>query len=192
MFKKFHPKEDISSQVSIKTSVQRGIRSKILEQMPLLADGEGSEEGSVLDSLWPKKEGLTLVKCREHISIFALNGEPLFFQHFDGPYFPCLRVLHKYPELLPHVKIDRGAIRFLLAGANMMCPGLTSPGGSLPPPDLALPAETSVAIFAEGKEHAVGVGILKMSTEDIRKINKGVAIESVHYLGDDFYKLMTI
>jgi len=52
----------------------------------------------------------------------------------------------------------------------MMCPGLTSPGGSLPPPDLALPAETSVAIFAEGKEHAVGMGILKMSTEDIRKI----------------------
>lgn len=59
---RFHPKEDISSQVSIKTSVQRGIRSKVLEQMPLLAEGEGSEEGSVLDSIWPRKEGLTLVK----------------------------------------------------------------------------------------------------------------------------------
>lgn len=60
----------------------------------------------------------------------------------------------------------------------MMCPGLTSPGGSLPPADLALPAETSVAIFAEGKEHAVGMGILKMSTEDIRKI-KSVLSHSV-------------
>ena len=30
------------------------------------------------------------------------------------------------PFLLPKVGIDRGAIRFLLAGAPMMCPGLTS------------------------------------------------------------------
>ena len=32
---------------------------------------------------------------REHLSIYALHGEPLFFQHFDGPYFPTLRLLHK-------------------------------------------------------------------------------------------------
>lgn len=29
------------------------------------------------------------------------------------------------------LQVDRGAIRFVLAGANIMCPGLTSPGGSL-------------------------------------------------------------
>lgn len=32
---------------------------------------------------------------REHISILALSGKPLFFQHFDGPYFPTLRLLHQ-------------------------------------------------------------------------------------------------
>lgn len=37
------------------------------------------------------------------------------------------------PFLLPKIGIDRGAIRFLLAGANMMCPGMTSAGGWLPP-----------------------------------------------------------
>jgi malignant T-cell-amplified sequence len=52
----------------------------------------------------------------------------------------------------------------------MMCPGMTSPGGSLPPKELALPAGAAVAIFAEGKESAVGMGVLKMSTEDIKKI----------------------
>jgi hypothetical protein len=30
--------------------------------MPLLAQGEGTEEGSLLDQIWPKKEGLTLIK----------------------------------------------------------------------------------------------------------------------------------
>jgi predicted ribosome-associated RNA-binding protein Tma20 len=34
-------------------------------------------------------------RSREHISLFTLHGEPLFFQHFDGPYFPTLRLLHK-------------------------------------------------------------------------------------------------
>ena len=26
-------------------------------------------------------------------------------------------------------QVDRGAIKFVLSGANIMCPGLTSPGG---------------------------------------------------------------
>lgn len=28
-------------------------------------------------------------------------------------------------------QVDRGAIKYVLAGANIMCPGLTSPGGAL-------------------------------------------------------------
>ena len=85
------------------------------------------------------------------------------------------------------VKIDRGAIRFLLAGAPMMCPGLTSAGGYLPPADVALPAGTPVAIYAEGKEHAVGVGITKLGTEEMRQVNKGVGVELMTYLGDDLW-----
>ncbi len=34
-------------------------------------------------------------RSRDHLSIYTLHGEPLFFQHFDGPYFPTLRLLHK-------------------------------------------------------------------------------------------------
>lgn len=29
------------------------------------------------------------------------------------------------------LQVDRGAIKYVLAGANIMCPGLTSPGGAL-------------------------------------------------------------
>jgi len=32
------------------------------------------------------------------------------------------------PFLLPHMQVDKGAIKFILSGANVMCPGLTSPG----------------------------------------------------------------
>ncbi|KAI0685475.1 hypothetical protein BC835DRAFT_1408811 [Cytidiella melzeri] len=179
MFKKFQPSTDISGQTSVKSSVQRSLRSSILSQWTI--------DPETFDQIWPKKEPITLVKCREHISIYQLHGEPLFFQHYDGPLFPTLKILHKYPFILPKVGVDRGAIRFLLAGAHMMCPGLTSKGGYLPAADEGLPAETPVAIFAEGKENAVGLGTTKLSTEEMKKVNKGVGVETVHYLGDDLW-----
>lgn len=39
------------------------------------------------------------------------------------------------------LQVDRGAIKFVLSGANIMCPGLTSPGGAL---DDEVGAETPV------------------------------------------------
>jgi malignant T-cell-amplified sequence len=74
----------------------------------------------------------------------------------------------------------------------MMCPGLTSKGGYLPSADDALPKDTPVAIFAEGKEHPLGIGITKLSTEDMRKINKDVGVETATYLGDDLWALQSI
>jgi PUA domain protein len=90
------------------------------------------------------------------------------------------------------LKVDRGAIRFLLGGAHMMCPGFTSAGGYLPPADAALPAGTPVAIHAEGKVHAVGIGITKLGTEEMRKVNKGVAVETTTYLGDDLWAVQSL
>ncbi|TFK55246.1 hypothetical protein OE88DRAFT_1654005 [Heliocybe sulcata] len=184
MFKKFQPSTDISGQTAVKSSVQRSIRAGILSNWKIDSD--------TFESIWPKKENITLVKCRDHISIYALHGVPLFFQHFEGPFYPTLRLLHKYPFVLPTVRVDRGAIRFLLAGAHMMCPGFTSKGGSLPPAEEALPAETPVAILAEGKEHAIAIGITKLSTEDIKKVNKGVGVEVVTHLGDDLWALQKV
>ncbi|WVQ93777.1 hypothetical protein IAU59_000855 [Kwoniella sp. CBS 9459] len=251
MFKKFNPKEDVSSSTSLKSSVQRNIRSSLLTQIPFLTQpayrdpssaaapadaevaapgpapaeeeetggkkggkkggkgkgkgkgkdkedkkdkdedegGEGDVGGAVIDDIWPKKEALGLTKCHDRISIFTVQQVPLFFQHFDGPFIPTLKLLHRYPDMLPHVQIDRGAIKFLLAGANMMAPGLLSAGGKLPD---GLAKDEVVAIHAEGKEHACGIGKLVASSEEIKKAAKGVAVEVVCWIGDDLWKVDTI
>jgi len=181
MFKKFSSTADVSGQTIVKSSTQRSIRAAILSRWRV--------EPETLETFWPKKETLTHVKCREHLSIYTVNGEPIFFQQSDGPFYPTLRVLHKYPYILPAVKVDRGAIRFLLAGANMMCPGLTSAGGYLPPDETPLEAGTAVAIFAEGKEHAAGIGITKLSTIEMKQVNKGIGVETITYLGDDLWAI---
>ncbi len=93
------------------------------------------------------------------------------------------------PSILPKVQVDRGAIRFLLAGANMMCPGMTSAGGWLPPNEEPYAEKTPVAIFAEGKEHPAAIGITQISTTDIRKVNKGIGVETITSLGDELWNV---
>jgi malignant T-cell-amplified sequence len=71
------------------------------------------------------------MSSREHISLLTLDNEVLFFQHFDEAYVPSLRLVHKCripwsrdllvdPDAFTTVQVDRGAIKFVLSGANIM------------------------------------------------------------------------
>lgn len=51
--------------------------------------------------------------------------------------------------------MDRGAIRFVLGGAHIMCPGLTSPGGKM---EEELPADTPVVGSWRGRGRGRGMG----------------------------------
>ena len=65
------------------------------------------------------------------------------------------------------VTVDKGAIPFLLGGANIMCPGLTNPGSFMPEDTEegpGVPKGAGVVIFAEGKENAIAVGVMVMSS----------------------------
>ena len=60
-----------------------------------------------------------------------LGDEPLFFAARDNPWLPTLRLLHKYPLMMNRLRVDTGAIKFVLSGANIMSPGLTSAGATI-------------------------------------------------------------
>lgn len=68
------------------------------------------------------------------------------------------------PFMCPLMQVDQGAITFVLSGANIMCPGLTSKGANMTP---GLAVGQVVTVVAEGKEHALAVGILKMTPEEM-------------------------
>lgn len=119
------------------------------------------------------------------MQLLVFENQPLFFSTRDGGWFPTLRILHQYPDMMPRLRTDKGAIKFVLSGANIMAPGLTSPGATLHD---EVEAETPVAIYAEGKEHAMAVGWTQMSTAGMREINKGIAVENLHHLLDRLWK----
>lgn len=100
--------------------------------------------------------------------------------------------MHQYPQAFKSLGIDRGAIRFVLSGAALMVPGMTSKGGKLPSGEEDDPEVAKgevVVIHAEGKDEACMVGVLDVGTEEMKKTKKGVAISQGHYLGDGLWRM---
>lgn len=176
MFKRFDSSKDISTSTQVKASVQRGIKASILDSHPEMNE-------ALLDQLLPKKSPLMQYKVGPHLMLYCRSFtndddddddgniqefEPVFFQSRDGPVLPTLRLVHCYPDLkFRRVTVDKGAIPFIIGGANIMCPGLTNPGGWMPE-DVdgpALDKGDGVIIYAEGKENALAIGIMTMSSE---------------------------
>jgi malignant T-cell-amplified sequence len=165
----------------VKSSVQRAIRAKVLETYPRLEPH--------IDELIPKKSQLDLVKLPDRVSLYVLDTAPLFWQHMDDPLVPHLKVVHAFPSCFKKIKIDRGAIRFVLSGANLAAPGLTSAGGWLPEKEEEIKEGEVVAVEAEGKEECCLVGVLKMGTEEMKEKKKGIVMDGGHYLGDGLWRM---
>ena len=106
----------------------------------------------------------------------------------DDPLIPHLKVVHQYPQCFKMIQIDRGAIRFVLSGATLMVPGLTSKGGKLPDQAEEIKAGEIVVVKAEGKEEICMIGQLEVGTEEMKAKGKGPAIERGHFIGDGLWK----
>ena len=166
-----------------------------------------------IDDILPKKASLESMKLPDRNTLYVLDSTPLFFQA-DGTnhILPHLRLVHRYPQGFPSIRIDRGAIRFVLSGATLMAPGLTSAGGRLPVEGAAKGVEEGkemeqsvedgrwsrelqkgepVVIMSEGKEEACAVGILVASTDEVKAKGKGPVVEEAHFLGDGLWTLNT-
>ncbi|KAI7319119.1 hypothetical protein KC315_g9835, partial [Hortaea werneckii] len=63
------------SKTKVKSSVQRGIRQKVLDTYPGLEP--------YIDEILPKKEQLDMVKVPDRVSLYCLGSQPLFWQHMD-------------------------------------------------------------------------------------------------------------
>ncbi|KAH8871013.1 Malignant T-cell-amplified sequence 1 [Schistosoma japonicum] len=172
MFKKFDEKEDISCTNNAKNSVVKSLRTRLTDDFFI--------DKEMVDLILPKKDVVKHIKCHEHVDLYSdSDGEIMFFRQREGPFIPSLKLLHKWlfklilfiqlglrvfnPFILPHLQVDKGAIKHVLNGSNIMCRGLTSPGARM----TEVPKESIVAVMAEGKANALAVGITLLSTDEM-------------------------
>ena len=62
------------------------------------------------------------------------------------------------------MQIDKGAIPHVLKGSDIYAPGLVSAGGKI---QENVKIEEIVAIYSENKQHALGVGQMLMSSQEL-------------------------
>lgn len=96
-----------------------------------------------------------------------------------------LCVLYKYLDMMFKFWVDKGVIKFVIFGANIMCSGLTSSGATMYD---ECEEDELVVIYVEGKEYVLVVGIMKMSMEVMWMVNKGIGVDLVYYLKDGLWE----
>lgn len=111
----------------------------------------------------------------ETAEIFLFNGTPLLARA-DGHLFPTLSFEDLFP-LMPKLVVDMGAVPYVCKGADVMAPGVVSIKGEFKENDVLL-----ITDERHGKPLAVGVALF--SSEDMKAVNRGKTVKTLHYVGD--------
>ena len=100
----------------------------------------------------------------------------------DDLLFPTL--INPVINNMPSAVIDMGAIPYVCNGADVMAPGIKKVQGEF--------TENSIIVIKDikyGKALAIGQAI--HSSSDIREMEKGKAIKTLHHVGDKLWSLIS-
>ena len=107
-----------------------------------------------------------------------LTGKDLAILDLAGMYLPflsCASLLEKFPA----VGVDKGAIRFVCNGADVMRPGIVSHGGF---------AMGDVVCVTEPGGKYLAVGKAMVDSEDLQAMERGNAVKNLHYISDRYWE----
>ncbi len=116
----------------------------------------------------------------DDMSLILVDGEPLLFQ-VNGTYFPTVKGVLELGLMKNIITVDSGAVRFVVNGADIMCPGIVAAD-----PDVS--ENDPVIIIEEVHNKPLAIGISLMEGAEM-KGNKGKAVKSIHYVGDKLWNL---
>ncbi|MDI6916838.1 MAG: RNA-binding protein [Thermoplasmatales archaeon] len=114
-------------------------------------------------------------------AVLSINNEILGLIINDKP-FLTLKGLLKYAPEKKYVTVDKGAVKFVCNGADIMSPGVVDADPSIKKNEL-------VWVRDENHKKPLAVGVALMNAEEMVKGKKGKAVLSVHYIGDKIWRM---
>lgn len=111
-----------------------------------------------------------------------LRGEEAIALFVDGDLAPTVRGLLAFPATKRAVTVDMGAVRFIYNGADVMAPGIVDADPTIRPGDIVWVRDEK-----NGRPLAVGRAVLDGPT--MAREEKGKAIETLHHVGDEIWRL---
>jgi PUA domain protein len=126
------------------------------------------------------KKDLVELLDGEDYKIILVNKQPWFF-YYGEKLVPTLKLLQTHPELLKHIMVDMGAVKFMVSGADVMRPGIKE----IPE---TLEKEDFVVIVDQNNKKPLAVGVAQLNFEEMQKATSGKVIKNIHYVGDEIWK----
>jgi PUA domain protein len=108
-------------------------------------------------------------------TVIVVDSEPVLFLHQDS-WLPTLQSLNKN-NFLKKITVDMGAIPHVCAGADVMRPGITKI-------EEDIIENSPVLVVDEKYGKFLAVGIALFGSEEMRKMEKGKTVRTLHYVGD--------
>ncbi|MCX6774355.1 MAG: RNA-binding protein [Candidatus Micrarchaeota archaeon] len=110
------------------------------------------------------------------IQVVLCDSRALFFLH-NGKWTKTLALA----DSLPSAFVDKGAIKFVVSGADVMRPGILK--------FESFSKDDIIAVREAEHNTPLCIGIALLSSDEMQKMEKGKAIKNIHHTGDEIWKL---
>ena len=117
----------------------------------------------------------------DEYSLILVNGKPLLFE-IEGQLFPTVRGALEMKLQKRLVIVDKGAVRFVSNGADIMAPGVVEADPEINKGDL-------VIIVEETHRKPLAIGKALMEGPQMVEADSGKAIKSIIYVGDKLWSM---
>jgi len=117
----------------------------------------------------------------DEYSVILVDGKPLLFE-IEGQLFPTVRGALEMELNKRIVTVDKGAIRFVSNGADIMAPGIVEADPEIKEGDL-------VIIVEEAHRKPLAIGKALMNGPQMVEADSGKAIKSITYVGDKLWNM---
>ncbi|KAA0001890.1 MAG: RNA-binding protein [Thermoplasmata archaeon] len=118
-------------------------------------------------------EGYQILLIDGEMDIIIVNGNP----------FLTLQGIKKYKPEKKFVTVDKGAVPFIVKGADVMAPGIVNAD------DEIIKGEMVWVRNEEGTPLAIGIALI--DGKEMIKEKKGKAVKTIHHLGDTLWATST-
>lgn len=115
---------------------------------------------------------------KNKIDLLISNKKVIGF-YYNQKLYPSLKTILEHNIEFPKIYLDLGAIPFITKGADLMAPGIK---------DLEVFDKNAIVILCDAThKKALALGISEYSSNEIKKMNKGKVVKTIHYISDNIW-----
>ena len=133
-----------------------------------------------VNQIFPKKARIELIQTDAGDTLFAVNNVLKLWKSKEG-YIPVLTLLLNKQVEMKTIVVDKGAIRFVTNGADVMRPGITKI-------DPLIKKDDIVVIVDENHNRALAIGKSMFDAKQMEDTSSGKVVKNLHTIQDDVWK----